>query len=643
MKNLALTLFIIFIFIPLSSPARSDEDIFELEEVVVTATRTEESVLDVPQHVTVITEEEIRESGSKNLAEVLSVHTGVSISDIGPAGAMQSLSIRGSTSSQVLVLIDGVRAVGSHGGADLSLIPLDNIERIEIVRGGTSALYGADAVGGVINIITKKKADNKLKIFIENGSYLPKKHVKVSSSDEYDPDYLDLLDTQKATIQYSKDIKGIQLITSGTFNRARNGYIFKDTNNKNIKRENAYLIGGNLSAGIYLPLEHGGVDLTGSYLNNKKGIPGAENDPSLKASQSDQNIQSALRYYTDNFFTDRLTFDVNTHFNFSKLIYKDPQSIDSEHKTYSTGLEIVQEMLAFDIFSLVYGGNIGLDVVDSTDLGDIDRIHGGGFIECPLYLTARFTLQPVLRYDYYSDFKGDLNFKLGGVYRISDTASLKGSISKSYRVPNFNDLYWPDIAGFEGNPDLKPETGYSLDFGVSSIRKDIQYDIFGFVRYIKDVILWQPDVDGKWSPTNLGEALYPGIETYLNVSFLNYFKANIGYTFLYTCVLTGDFTLKDNKRLPMIPVHEIDFGLGYEKKKNLFRVNAHYESLRYEKVTNSAYLTSHFVVNVHYRRSVSEHFSFLISVDNLFNEQYDIENKYPMPGMFIRTGIEAVF
>ncbi len=645
MKSLALTLFIIFIFIPLSSPARSDEDIFELEEVVVTATRTEESVLDVPQHVTVITEEDIKRSGSKNLAEVLSVHTGVSISDYGPAGAIQSLSIRGSTSSQVLVLIDGVRAVGSHGGADLSLIPLDNIERIEIVRGGTSALYGADAVGGVINIITKKKADDKLKIFIENGSYIPQKALKgtESSERESDPAFLDMLDTQEVSIDYSKKVNNLNFFTSGSFIKANNEFVFIDTTDKKRKRDNAAIIGGNISTGFHINFPSGFFDATGFALYHERGIPGKLGSLTPDATQKDLQAGGNIGYKTDHFFTDYLTFDLKTFFNCYRVDYEDPMSVDSTHNYYTTGLDVAQELLVFDSFSLIYGGNLNYERIDSTDMGMRERIYSGGFIEGAFYLASRFTLQPVLRYDYYSDFEGSLNYKLGGVYNLSRTASIKGSISRSYRAPTFNDLYWPEDAFFKGNPDLKPEIGYSIDFGLSVVKENILYDLFWFTRYIKDVILWQPGDDGLWRPSNYGEGIYPGIESQVQVNFLEYFSFTLNYTFLYTFALTGGYTFEDNKRFPDIPVHAIDAGFSYHRNKNNLSVNTHYQSLRYHEIENRSYLPSYFLVNIHYKRILTDHFSLLFSIDNVFNKSYESMSNYPMPGLFIRTGIEAVF
>ncbi|NTW59632.1 MAG: TonB-dependent receptor, partial [Nitrospirae bacterium] len=131
----------------------------QLKEVVVTATKTEKDPQDVTQSVTVLTGAAIKRSGAVNVSEAVRTATGVAVSDQGPIGALTTATIRGANYSQVLVLLDGIRMNSPRdGGVDLSALPvsLDDIDRIEIVRGPGSALYGADAMGGVVNIITKQ-------------------------------------------------------------------------------------------------------------------------------------------------------------------------------------------------------------------------------------------------------------------------------------------------------------------------------------------------------------------------------------------------------------------------------------------------------------------------------------------------------
>lgn len=641
---------LLFVLLPVlvicaDSDEKGEEETVAMQDVIITATRTEQEILDVPQHVTVITEEEIKESGVKSVAEILNKQSGASVSDYGATGALKTVSLRGSTSEQVLVLIDGVRINNAQSGSvDLSLVPVENIERIEIVRGGTSAYYGSDAIGGVINIITKKTATNRFSILVANGGYIPRTYVSGYSFNkvENDPDATDLIDTQKVSIQFSRGGERIAFNSTGSFTTAGNGFIFKDVNNEDRKRENAGFRGGDFTFNINMPVFSGRGGLSGLAVVNEKGVPGPETQPTPEASQADQRYQGTLYYNTDSFFSELLTFRMNAYYSHSRMDYEDPPS-SSTHTLNTAGLDFNQEMLFFNSLSLIYGVNLIYDGLDSTDVGLQERVYGGVYIETPIYITSLFTLYPVIRYDYYSDFHGSLNFKFGGVYRLSSSTSLKGSVSKSFRAPTFNDLYWPADSYAEGNPDLQPETSYDLDFGISRIAGSMKYDFFAFLRYSRDVILWQPGDDGIWRPSNWGEALYTGLEASVNVRFLTHFSARASYTLLPTFALSGDYRLPDNKRLPMIPVHEVDFGLQYKKDRNLVSLTTHYESLRYERVSNDVFLSSFFIVNAHYRRELTEKFALLISVDNLFNESYEVVSGYPMPGLFIRTGIEATF
>ena len=139
------------------SPAAMGAEV-EVGQVVVTATRTEVEISDSPQSISVITKEEIMNTPDRTIPEVIQRAAGVQINQNGPMGSLPLAQIRGSEAGQVLIMIDGRRINDAQNGQfDLSNLPLskDEIERIEVLRGGASALYGSDAMGGVINIITK--------------------------------------------------------------------------------------------------------------------------------------------------------------------------------------------------------------------------------------------------------------------------------------------------------------------------------------------------------------------------------------------------------------------------------------------------------------------------------------------------------
>jgi outer membrane cobalamin receptor len=251
----------------------------------------------------------------------------------------------------------------------------------------------------------------------------------------------------------------------------------------------------------------------------------------------------------------------------------------------------------------------------------------------------------MVRYDYYSDFEGAWSFKLAVNQALSSRASLKGSISNSFRAPTFSELYWPSSMWAEGNPDLNPERGYSIDFGITRVGEAISYDLFLFTRFVENVIVWQEGSDFKWRPTNFGEAFYPGIEARLDAAITKSMQLNLGYTFLYSLNLSGDLTRTDDERMPYIPINELDFGLDYRRRMFGVGFNGHFETKRYYEdwMGEMQSLPSYLIFDAHYRQNIGKATTFLLSVDNLFNKQYEVVPGYPMPGLFIRTGFEFEF
>jgi outer membrane cobalamin receptor len=623
----------------------SGNENLELDDVVVTAEAQNDEVLEDPGHITVISEEDIESSGASDIADVLNSEAGIIIKDYGPAGSEQNISVRGSTKEQVLILLDGQRLNNAQtGGADLSLIPLENIERIEIIRGSEAVLYGADAVGGVINIITKKNPDNDFTFSLtaENGSYLPLSHVKgyALNKTEEDPNFLSLVDTQNISVFLSKDLLENCFTLSGGFTNAGNRFVFKDINNENRIRENTGYISGNTSLSFLIPWDTGSFFISGSYLIDKKEVPGTVTSPSFEAEQKDRQAKALINFKTDHFISNSITMDISNSFSWSYKTYVDPGlSVDSEHRVYSYKGSIIQELLYFNICSIKYGGSGGFDFLDSTDSGDRKRISGAGFLEVPFYFTDVFTLEPAVRFDYFSDFGGALTYKLGAVFMLSSSLSLKANFSKSFRAPGFDDLYWPEDSWAEGNPGLEPETGYNFEIGISLYKNNLQFDSFLFMRFVKDVILWQPGDDDIWRPSNWGEGLYPGLENSLCINFLENFTINVNYSFLYSFALSGDYEFSDNKRLPMLPLHELDLGFNFKNEKNNISATAHYSSLKYLRVSNSAYMPAVFTLDLFYKRKLSKNFSIYFRVDNIFNAQYESVAGYPMPGILLTIGV----
>jgi vitamin B12 transporter len=626
--------------------APAQDEPLAVEKIVVTATRIAGTILASPDHVTVVSGAEL--AGAVSAAEALERVAGVSLKDNGTAGSIQLVSLRGSTSAQVLVLVDGVRLNDSRQGPpDLSWIPVDNIERIEIVRGGTSALYGADAVAGVVNIITKDKAEDRFRLSLTNGSYLPREAVEWDGAVQtpVEANYLDLVDTQRVGAQLSQPMGPADLLVTGSFTRAANGFVWYDevVVDDYRRRFNAGLLEADAAVSLAAPAGEGrtGLKLQASYADAQ--VPG---DLTLVMTEAEQQafcFQAQAFFQTPRLVSPLLSLDARVFYKYSRLGYENPiWSTDDDHRLHTVGMEAFQKLAVTDWLQAVYGANALLDLADSTLIGRKTRLSGGAFLEVPVYL-GPLTLTPLARYDLYSDFPGSLTYKLAAVLALTDSVSLKASAARSYRAPTLNDLYWIDPWGFmAGNPDLRPETGYTGELGITVIAGRLEANLFGFVRYVRDGIQWDlvamPNI-----PVNIGEALFPGAEADLVLEALPGLRLTGSYTFLYSFVLEGasaSYSFADDKRAIYSPVHKADLAVSYERKRTWIGVDAELVGERFKDEANTGRLEPYLVLNAEARRVLNDHLTVTLAGKNLLKQVYQTAFGYPMPPLSFWVGAE---
>jgi outer membrane cobalamin receptor len=346
---------------------------------------------------------------------------------------------------------------------------------------------------------------------------------------------------------------------------------------------------------------------------------------------------------TDNFFTDLLSLDATAFYKFSQLTFDDPPAAAGVHSLHTFGLDLAQEWIALDILSVIYGGNLQVDVADSTQIGRKNRVSGGVFIEMPIYPLSQLGIIPVVRYDWYSDFPGSFNFKLSSVYAAGESIALKLSGGSSYRAPTFNDLYWPASAWEQGNPNLTPETGYYGEMGLSAATERLSLDAFAFARYLKDAIQWAETGLFFWEPLNVGQLFYPGFEMNAEMNLLSALWLTGDYTFLYSFVLEGataTYDFEDNKRVPYAPVHSFDVALEYRGDRLHAGVSGEYVGSYYTDDANTTEQDAYFVLDALLRYQASEILTLQAGVDNLLNSTYEAHPDYIATPISFRLGAE---
>jgi len=586
-----------------------EEEPFDLGEVVVTATKTGEEVKDLPMSVSVITREEIKASNATTVTDILNNLGGVFVQKTGAFGRTDPL-IRGigQRGRRIMVLIDGRPVkMGLFGCTITHSLPIDNVERIELVRGPASVLYGSDALGGVINIITRKvKEGYETDLTVSGGSYNTQQYLfrhggKVEKFDYYLTADRKLSDGHREQSEYdSLDYT------------AKFGYELTDT--------------------LYLSF------LT-KYFHGKKWELGPEDRiedlPDKPNNYEREAHDLTLSYKTD--FSES-SFKIYRNYGHHKLN-------DGWHsKDYTNGAMFKYTSFAFTDNTLT----LGVDY----------RWQGGKNLSSPQPWYKRYSAHKY-EYAYYiwnehrwGDFSlilgGRLNYdeiygeefcpQAGFVYRPLEKTRLRLQVSKAFRSPQINELYLFKAS----NTDLKPERVWNYEFGLTQEITDwLTADITTYTMKGKDLIEKVPN------PTppppdildNVGEFEFKGVEAGLEAR-LGGFRATLYYTYLDT----GEHTRGR-------PEDKIDLIIRYLTDKWTYSITAQHIADYYAEDNRKDRISNYTVVNTKIIYNLNPNWEVFLAVDNLFDEDYQIyvdlpgmaAGKYPMPGQTFTLGMTAKF
>ncbi len=611
--RVGLILFSIFI-LGFTNPRAGGAEV-EVGQVVVTATRTELEISDTPQSISVITKEEIRNTPDRTIPEIIQRAAGVLITNNGPLGSITTANIRGSEAGQVLVMIDGRRINDAQNGLfDLSNLPLskDEIERIEVLRGSASALYGADAMGGVINIITRSpNKDPYTRVASSFGRF---------GTEEY-----------SLTHRWKPGAFGYGLFAT----RGRSEGFRPNSD------YDTWTFGGELN--YDLPWK-GELKVSARNILKEIGVPGPINMPSPEDRQKDNLTQLDLNY------RDKIGANVTLNFRGFQNFYRQTFTPGAQgfeggppvvHKSYATGGDL-QATAAIGSAHLVTGGVEGIqDRVDSSSLGVQRATRSAVYLQDEIEVVKAVTATLGLRYDTNSLFQNQWDPRAGLLFRLPWDTRIRASVARSYRAPTFNDLFWPTSAFVAGNPNLQPEKAWAYELGGEKKFGDLAvFKIAGFYRDVTDLIRWAPGADFVWRPSNVQTAHIWGGEAELTFFPLKGLSIPLNYSYLYPRdQSTGDPIT--NK-----PRHIVDAGIEYVAPFGLkSSLRARY--VQYYVNNTSTLNRDYFVVDVRigyefkvYQKLKGEGF---VSLTNALNRDYQINEGFPMPPQSLNGGLSFAF
>lgn len=606
-----------------------------LYEVVVTGSRNERRLLDSPVATEVITREEILASGSENAAQVLDKAPGIQVNE-SFRGAGAGIQLQGLDTQHVLILVDGQRVIGRKDGVvDLSRFKAERIERIEIVKGAASALYGADAVGGVVNIITRKPSEAL------DGSL----HARYGSRNRLD---------------LSADLGGRLDKWSGSINGGFHRGDAYQLEEASAATSGSLFNEGNVEARLdYQASEDVLLSARADFLG--RGTDGIDTSPQGGVFDRINRTQT---------FSGVLGSDINasgTRLRFTGhfSMFNDDFLLDqrqSNEFTQSKTLERLGQLTAQvdrTVFSdhLVSAGLEGLvEQLESErlDEGSGDRARLSLFLQDEWTLNEEpwLVLVPGFRFDADSQFGTHPTPRISARADVSEHLIFRASLATAFRAPSFRELllvFDNFSAGYRiaGNPELEPETSRNINFGAEVRPYKWLWATANFYRNDIDNLI-QLESQGEiatithFEYVNVAQAVTQGVESMLRVVPFEVLTVELGYTFLHA----KDVAL--NRTLEGRADHRITYKLLFDHRpwgtQAWFRgtwvsERPFYDEAALDGTIGDAVAAPYTTFDLRAQQDIGDHFQVFAGIDNVLDTGDPRFN--PIPPRSFHGGINA--
>ena len=586
----------------------AEADEYEFDQMVVTATKTPVKKSEANANISVITREKIEQQHYTDLEQALRDVPGVTILNYGRAGYNLSNGLRINGSPNVLVLIDGVRA----GHADITFpasayMALENVERIEVLKGSASAIYGSDAKGGVINIITRKPQGEKSSLNISGGS---------SSREDYSLSHEGVVEDWAYRITAKKRLLGDA----------------EDGRGNTIPQSlNADALGFKVSKSFGQ-----GSDLTLSYNSYKSDwmyYDAAYGGGITRGTSEDYDWNIVFNHEFDPSAHNTFTFK-NSHFDYVAPTW------ERDIQTMNITDQFTKKIN--DRHTVIAGFDYTRDKVLSSD--GIVLNNRAAYIQSEWDMTNKWKLTSGLRYDNNSAAGSSTTPRFNLGFKADDKTNYYISYSEFFVTPTtyqlFNSVY--------GNRDLKPEDGHTTEIGVDHRFSDsFTASANVFRRKTDNAIGFNYST---WKYYNLNDEDTAGWDVQLNKRFSDKFTVSAGYT--YTNMKEQNGTLVNANGY--IPKHAINVGVDYTVDKFDIGLQGRAAIDRKGKTTVSDYFPcdSYWIWDIGVNYKVNKDTKAFVKVNNIFDKFYAEQsaassstpgNWYAMPGRSVILGMEYLF
>jgi vitamin B12 transporter len=615
---------------------------YQMERTIVTAARRPQPAQWVSDDYRVASFDAQATAGLSDIGELLARSSSAIVNDYG-GGSLRHVNLRGAGTERTLVLVDGVAA--GLTDRDLGDISPEIVDRVEIIEGGQSSLYGMDAVGGIVNIITRQPRVGML-----SGNFdLTASSFEARTSGR-------AVNGTRLKGSLGSRIGNLEWLGGAYWLSSDGAYEYEDPSGTTQLRQNNGSTGRGVFQKLRYHLPRGGLGLLGRYEYRRIDNPGTIDFPSPRAGTSKKVAGVTLD--GDWSVNPAWTARMKLSYALDRMHYRDPDAwvpTDSRHRRHDGQLELLNEFTVAG--QLVNAGvQAGRDWIVSNVIGDHHTYQAAAFANAVLqqHLGA-FVIQesPALRLDYSSIFEFTANGKVGLrlTWQGPLSPSLLANIGSATRAPQFNDLYWPDDFFSIGNPELSPEQSVSGDVGLELRHASPVLALTGRITYfdtrLSDMIMWQPLADNpsKWTPTNIAEAHLSGGKVNLEASLRNHLTAATEYTLL----AARDLSQATEKVLIYRPRHVVGGSLTWQDGRWMLGVCSRHSSKVYTDAANATTLPGYTTFDTNaglrlFRGSNSSREAWLTYNGlNLTDRHYATNQGYPLPGREHRLNLSLQF
>ena len=586
--------------------AQQPSEAQKLDSITITSTAIELPFKKNSRTITLISSEVIKQSPATNLAELLQQEAGIDVRRQGINGMQADLYIRGGSFDQTLLLIDGIKVEDPQTGHHTlnMALPLEVIERVEIIKGPAARVFGQNAFTGAINIVTKSNADTVNSVGYKLGSY----------------------NQQQASGTLGTNLENTSLIGHASVNTS-DGY----RDNTDFENQN-YFVKGRFNTST------NPIDVIGTFSERKFGA----NQFYAVQSGYDQyeETQSSLVGASTNFHTKNFKITPRLYWKRTQDMYlfkrENPSFFRNLHISNKVGLQ-VNASYTSDAGITGFGIDAAKVFMTSTNLGERDRTIANLFVEHRFSLADNtLDITPGVSVNYFSDFKFHAFPGVDVGYAINDAFKAYANVGYTYRVPTYTDLYYVGRTDL-GNDNLEPEKALSEEIGLKYFGANFNAYVAIFNRSSDNLIDYTKENEAdKWQATNLKSLTSTGAELNISSSFKSgLYTQNISLGYTYLDENLNDIKTTYSKYVLNALTHHFTATVRSQFLKNVS------QSIVY-KFAERASGTSYSVVDVQATLSVSN-FDFSIIGNNIFNTEYIETGFVPMPKGNVLVGLNYTF